>query len=140
MKPKVAVASLILFMLLSCYSVSWNEKNYRSFDYIFAHPEYEGRGIVLDEVRVVKTSDEGFFIEKDGLTVEVKGFAGNPRQTGIVSVKGILRISEGYVEATQVHYHRNLYFKYLLSPVGFAVLLYFFFKDWRITKRGAEEK
>lgn len=140
MRAKIAVAAFVLFIILSCYSVVWNEWNQRSLSYIFAHPEiYEGKKIVLDEVKIVKNLDDGFFVRKDGLTLKIK-YPSSGQTSGIVSIKGILRINEGYIEAAEVHYHGNLYFKYLLSPAGLAVLLYFFFKDWRITKRGAVEK
>lgn len=140
MKTKIAAVAFIVFIILSCYSVAWNQGNHRPLSYIFAHPEiYDGKKIILDEVKIVK-SDDGFFVRKDRLILKVK-YPDSQRQTsGMVSVEGILRINEGYIEAAQVHYHRKLYFKYLLSPAGFAVLLYFFFKDWRITKRGAEER
>ncbi|MDI6655376.1 MAG: hypothetical protein QME59_05760 [Candidatus Hydrothermarchaeota archaeon] len=137
----IAAAAFVLFIILSCYSVAWNERNHHSLSYIFAHPEiYNGKKIILDEVKIVKNSDDGFFVWKDGLTLKIKYPDSQKQTSGIVSVKGILRINEGYVEATEVHYHRDLYLKYLLSPAGLAILLYFFFRDWRITKRGVEEK
>jgi len=140
MKRKIAITSLLVFVSLAMYSVYWNTNHYVPFEYFTSNSDSEGKEIVLDEVKITGLTEEGFLIEKDGAIIEVKGKSNPVKASGFVSIVGVLRTEEGYIEAKEIHYHGNLYSKYLLSPIGLILMLYFFFRDWRVTRTGLEAK
>lgn len=139
----ISSISIVLFIVLSLYSVHWYKENDITLQYILNHPElFDGKTIALDSVEIVNSYDNSFFIGQDGAVVEIRGFGISDYGwlSNTVSLVGIIRVGEGFIEAQQVHHHKYDGVRYLVSPIGLLVFLYFLFTEWKVTKKGMVER
>ena len=86
------------------------------------------------------------YVSKDQLVIRggyerIQVKANNPRypKYGTVCVIGYYN-KEGYIEAEDIRYNDYIFVKYFLSSLSILYIIYVFFKEWKLTRKGFIEK
>lgn len=134
MKKLISIIAIILFIFLGVYSYSNYYKYYPSInDLLTNRLNYENKLISLAGSMKDKTNSS-FYLVKGGDRIEVLFEKPEYPKYGYVSVLGYYK--DGKIEAVSIHNHDYNHLKYVVSIIGFIIFIFFFFREWIITRRG----
>ena len=132
----IAIAIMIAIMHYSYTNYAAYYPSLASFN---ANPEkYDG--VKSENCGIVQeVNSNGFIIRGGTETVQVR--TANPRypKYGTVCVYGTYK-KEGYIEAVFVRYNDYIFLKYLISSLSIIYVIYIFFSEWKITRKGFTPK
>lgn len=127
--------SAIVLVSLMLYSYENYHNYYPSLATFQNNPELL-EGVRAENCGIAEQVDgQGLIIRGGNEIIQVKAENARYPKYGTVCVVGTYR-KEGYIEAEYVRYNDYIFIKYLLSALSILYIIYIFFKEWKITRKG----
>ena len=131
----VYILSAIVLVALMLYSYENYHNYYPSLATFKANPEVL-EGVKAENCGIAEQVDGQRLIIRGGNEIiQVKAENARYPKYGTVCVVGTYK-REGYIEAEYVRYNDYIFIKYLLSALSIIYVVYIFFKEWKITRKG----
>ena len=138
MKKIYYIIALVLLVSMMYYSYTAHSRYYPSISDFVKDPEKYDNVLTEQQVQVYNITPDSFMTRFGNDEVLVKYPNLKRPKYGQVTFLGYYK-KEGFIQATAIRYSNYNYGKYVFSFIGLFILLFIFFREWKITSRGFKD-
>jgi len=130
----LAVIAALLFLML--YSVTNYHGHYPSLDTFYNEPEKYAGAIAENCGMMVDETSDGFILRAGVNKILVKYNQTSLRYPVLGTVCVLGAYNDGFIDAEAVRLNDFIFVKYFISFLAFLYVVFVFFREWKITKKG----